>query len=65
VKVHVDERRCQGHTLCAAAAPQIFRLRDDDGHSYVEDENVPKEFEDAVRRAELGCPEQAIVVDVR
>jgi ferredoxin len=62
MKVRVDETRCQGHTLCAATAPDVFNLREDDGHSYVEDENVREGLEDAVRRAALGCPEQAILV---
>jgi ferredoxin len=61
--VRVDEARCQGHTLCSFAAPQIFKLRDEDGHAYVEDEQVLPELEDLARKAALSCPEQAIVVE--
>jgi len=30
VKVRVDPERCQGHTLCAMIAPEIFTLDDVD-----------------------------------
>ncbi len=62
MKVRVDEARCQGHTLCNFAAPEIFQLRDDDGHAYVEDENVPAGLEEKAHRAALTCPEQAIIL---
>jgi ferredoxin len=60
MKVRVDEARCQGHTLCQIAAPQVLRLRLDDGHAYVENEAVPPALEAAVRLAAAGCPESAI-----
>jgi ferredoxin len=60
MKVRVDETRCQGHTLCQIAAPQVLKLRLDDGHAYVEDEAVPPALEAAVRLAAAGCPESAI-----
>jgi ferredoxin len=62
MRVRVDAAVCQGHTLCNFAAPGVFHLRDDDGHAYVEDENVPAGMEEAVRRAIDGCPERAICV---
>jgi ferredoxin len=42
-------------------APDIFKLRDEDGHSYVEIEDVPPAWEELVRKAAAGCPEQAII----
>jgi ferredoxin len=63
MKVRVDETKCQGHTLCNFTAPQLFLLRDEDGHAYVAHEVVPLELEEAARKAALGCPEQAIVVE--
>jgi ferredoxin len=60
MKVRIDANLCQGHAMCALACPQLFRLSDEDGHAWVEDETVPPEFEDAVRRAVLSCPEGAI-----
>jgi ferredoxin len=55
--------RCQGHTLCHGIAPELFDLREDDGHSVVIQEQVPVELEESARRAALGCPESAIVID--
>jgi ferredoxin len=62
MQVWVDAERCQGHTLCAASAPAVFSLREEDGHAEVANPDVPPELEEAVRRAELGCPESAIVI---
>jgi ferredoxin len=62
VKVQVDPERCQGHTLCAMNAPDIFRLDEVDGHASVPDENVPAGSEDAVTEAFHSCPEQAITI---
>lgn len=34
MKAEVDPQRCQGHTLCAVAAPPtLFELSDIDGHA--------------------------------
>ena len=62
MKVRVDKDRCQGHTLCWYAAPEVFVLDDEDGHASVKSEDVPVELEDKVRKAASTCPEQAIVV---
>jgi ferredoxin len=61
MKVRVDASICQGHARCAAFAPQVFRL-DEQGHSFVQSETVPRECEELVRKAALSCPERAIVV---
>jgi ferredoxin len=60
MRVKVHAHICQGHTLCNMTAPDIFKLRIDDGHAYVVDENVPKEREADVRLAASTCPEEAI-----
>jgi ferredoxin len=62
VRVHVDDMKCQGHTLCALAAPELFKLREDDGHSYVDTEDVPAGLEEKAKLAAATCPEQAITV---
>ena len=62
MRVRVDEGKCQGHTLCAMSAPQVFSLREEDGHSYVASEEVAPEQEANVRNAAASCPEQAIVI---
>ncbi|MCU4182903.1 ferredoxin [Acidiferrimicrobium sp. IK] len=62
MRVHVDETKCQGHTLCAMAAPDIFELSDFDGHAQAVAGDVPPHLEDAVKAAASTCPEQAIVI---
>ena len=62
MKVRVDPDKCQGHTLCAMAAPEAFRLSEFDGHSSVVSEDVRPDLEEAVRDAAATCPEQAIVI---
>jgi ferredoxin len=63
VKVRVSSDRCQGHTLCGLAAPEVFKFREDDGHAFVESEDVAPQFESAVLRAVDTCPEQAITTE--
>ncbi len=63
MKVRVDQEKCQGHTLCAMIAPEMFRLSDIDGSSSAVTEVVPADQEDAVREAAQSCPEQAILID--
>jgi ferredoxin len=62
MQVHIDPDVCQGHTLCALAAPEIFHLREEDGHAYVTSAEVPAGQEDVVRKAVATCPEGAISV---
>ncbi|MGA2828034.1 MAG: ferredoxin [Streptosporangiaceae bacterium] len=62
MKVHVDPERCQGHTLCAMAAPKVFELDEVDGHSTPISEDVPADQEENVREAVRSCPEQAISI---
>ena len=63
MKVRVDQDRCQGHTLCAMIAPEMFQLSDIDGSSSAVTEVVPAGQEAAVREAAQSCPEQAILID--
>ena len=62
MKVRVDPDRCQGHTLCAMIAPEVFELSDIDGHSSAVSEDVPADQEANVREAVLSCPERAITL---
>jgi ferredoxin len=63
MRVHVDESVCQGHTLCSMAAPGLFKLREVDGHAYVEAQVLTAEQEVLARKAASTCPEGAIVID--
>lgn len=62
MKLHVDSERCQGHTLCAMIAPEIFTLDDVDGHSTALDGEVPGGLEAKAAEAVRSCPEQAISI---
>ncbi|GAY17284.1 ferredoxin [Mycobacterium sp. shizuoka-1] len=63
MKVRVDQERCQGHTLCAMIAPEMFVLSDIDGSSSAATEMVPADQVELVREAVQSCPEQAIVIE--
>jgi ferredoxin len=60
MRIRVDEDVCQGHARCNLTAPQLFGLRDEDGHAVVLHAAVPAELEELARRAVIGCPERAI-----
>jgi ferredoxin len=62
MRVRVDAEKCQGHTQCNFTAPQLFRLRDEDGHAVAIAELVPPGQEELARLAESSCPEGAILV---
>lgn len=62
MKVRVIDSVCQGHAMCILACPELFKLNDDDGHAYVESEDVPPDMEEHVRQALNGCPEAAIEI---
>jgi ferredoxin len=49
--------------MCNMVAPQLFKLDDEDGHSYVESPDVPPGMESAARAGAAACPEQAIKVE--
>jgi ferredoxin len=63
MKVWVDPDKCQGHTLCAMTAPQLFKLNDLDGHATAIAAEVPAGLEQLAREAAGTCPEQAITVE--
>lgn len=62
MKVRVDPEICQGHAVCYMTSPELFHLRDEDGHAYVDSEDVPPGLEDAAQLGADSCPERAITV---
>jgi ferredoxin len=62
MKVKVEGSICQGHTLCAMAAPKVFQLDDEDGHASAISEDVAPELEASAHEAQRSCPEQAITI---
>jgi ferredoxin len=63
LRVHVQEDVCQGHTQCFMTAPEVFELREEDGHAFVKITEFTPELIKAAERAALNCPEQAIIVE--
>ncbi|WP_395307339.1 ferredoxin [Mycobacterium sp. AMU20-3851] len=60
MRVEVDTTRCQGHTLCAMIAPEVFALDDTDGHAQASVDRVGEGLQAQVREAVHSCPEQAV-----
>lgn len=59
MKVRVDPDRCEGHAKCQAAAPEVFRVGDDDLSVVIMDD-IPESLRPKVDRAIRLCPRQAI-----
>ena len=61
MKIAVDADLCQGHAMCEAEAPEVFRY---DHHIsdvvQVLQPDPPPELHDAVRRAVRYCPAMAL-----
>jgi ferredoxin len=62
MQVRVDPDKCQGHTLCAMRAPELFALSDIDGHASAVVDEIPADREGDATEAFRSCPEQAIVL---
>ena len=64
MKIVVDEERCEANGVCVRAAPEAFRLDDDDRlHLLVMD--VPSELREKVERAVRDCPRGALSLTER
>ncbi|WP_047870434.1 ferredoxin [Nocardiopsis sp. RV163] len=61
MRVEVDYDQCESNALCAAAAPEVFEVRDDDFLYLLTGEPAAASHE-RVRRAERLCPKRAITV---
>jgi len=55
------EDTCTACGLCSDACPDVFELGDELAEVKVDE--VPAEFEDAVREAADECPVEAIIVE--
>ncbi|MCZ4078077.1 ferredoxin [Rhodococcus sp. H36-A4] len=63
MNVSVDEHQCQGHGLCHMTSPQVFALRDEDGHAYVLPEGQEPAHKAEAQAGADSCPERAISVE--
>ena len=62
MRVTVDQDRCIAAGQCAAAAPDVFDQRDEDGVVVLVKAAPDAAEEDAVRRAAGVCPALAIQI---
>lgn len=62
MRVKIKPELCQGHAMCFLSCPELFRINDDDGHAYLDNEKIPEGLEEKVDQAQRGCPEGAIVI---
>jgi ferredoxin len=64
-RIVIDHDLCQGHGVCLAEAPQLFRLIETDS-PYLQSEPVAAQFAAealaCARSAEKFCPNRAITV---
>ncbi|XYI03739.1 ferredoxin [Sorangium sp. So ce1128] len=64
MKIVVDQDRCEANGVCVRAAPEAFRVDDDDRlHLLVTD--VPPELRAQVERAVRDCPRGALSLTER
>lgn len=61
MRVVVDLGQCESNALCMAAAPEVFKLDDnDDLHVLIE--NPGEDLREKVEMAVRTCPKQAISI---
>ncbi|MFI6551322.1 ferredoxin [Streptomyces prunicolor] len=60
MKVTVEQDRCVAAGQCAAAAPEVFDQRDEDGVVVLLNADPPAELTDDVHNAAAVCPALAI-----
>lgn len=63
MRIRIDEEQCQGHGVCNMTSPEMFLLREEDGHAYVLSEEVAPKDEQAARDGADACPERAVVIE--
>lgn len=64
MKIRVVNGKCQGHAMCVAKAPEVYKL-DDHGYNRMGTFMVSRDKEEQARRGARACPERAIhIVDL-
>ena len=61
MRVRVDRALCDSHGVCAAEAPSVFELTDDDELNVLREEVGPEDLE-AVGSAIQLCPKRALAL---
>ncbi|NBY45260.1 MAG: ferredoxin [Acidimicrobiia bacterium] len=62
MRVSLDYDSCQGHQMCAIAAPEVFGSDEIGNAKILISGDVPEALHAKVRRAESNCPERAITI---
>ncbi|MEV0251284.1 ferredoxin [Nocardia sp. NPDC050712] len=62
MRILADRARCEGHGMCEALAPNLFRI-DDDGTVVLLSEAVAAADEELIALAVDSCPVQALRLD--
>jgi ferredoxin len=62
MRVSLDYDSCQGHQMCAIAAPEVFGSDEIGNAKILITGDVPESLHAKVRRAESNCPERAISI---
>lgn len=60
MRVLVNAEMCEGHAKCEMAAPEVFKVGDDDVSVVLIEGDIPDDLKDKVDRAIRLCPRQAI-----
>jgi ferredoxin len=61
MRVRIDKDSCTACELCVDTCPEVFKMESDIAEVTVDE--VPAEFEDAVRGAADECPTEAILIE--
>ncbi|MEO8363266.1 MAG: ferredoxin [Ilumatobacteraceae bacterium] len=61
--VLVDKESCQGHQMCAIAAPEVFGSDVLGNAVVILVGEIPQHLTAKVRLAEANCPERAVVIE--
>ncbi len=62
MRLRIDSELCTGHGRCYALAPNLVDA-DDEGYGVVTVPEVGADHEAEARKAVLGCPERAVILD--
>ena len=62
IKLHVDLKKCVGHSRCAAKAPLVYDV-DDDGAAPSDGKVVSSDLAEMARLGARVCPERAITLE--
>ena len=63
MKVKIDYDLCMGDRNCNKVCPEVFQYDEDQLVSRVLVDEVPKQFEDLVKKAAEECAPGAIIVE--